>query len=982
MAPKEGDTVFRLLLLLIITGFLLDPTVCILQYGKEELLHVLTTRHCVFDTSTPLHKDILLANGDPSSRRHYDRPTSTRKRGKRSGTLVKFRRRSTRPPLPAILLSNVQSINNKTDEFLHVMTNKREYSETSVVCLTETWLVPDTPDSAFVSPGFTAFRADRCPVKSGKQAGGGICFLINNRWCTDSKLVSQSCSSQLETIVINCRPFYSPREFHSVVLVGVYIDPSAPQKDILPQLHDVITQTENSFPNSSVIVSGDFNHISLKRIHPNYYQNIDIPTHDSGKTLDHCYTTVKNAYKAVARPRLGISDHKMLLLLPTYKSKLKQQKPETRTVKKWTPEAEEMLQDCFEDTNWNVFKDACEDLDEYTDTVTSYIKFCYDNCIPSKEIKVKGFDKPWFNGNTRNMLHAKLKAAESNDKGVEKKAKYDYERSIRIAKEEFGKKVEKQFESNETRSAWVGIQTITGYKPKSATSDCDPALPDQLNDFYGRFDRDNKDPPPTIDRSDLDAPPPFTVKECDVKKAFLKQNVHKAAGPDGVPPILLKSCAHQLAPVFTDVFNSSLEQRKVPVCFKTSCIVPVPKKATISRLNDYRPVALTSVIMKVLERFVLDYLRTVTSSLSDPHQFAYQSNRSVDDAVALGIHYMLQHLDTPKSYVRMLFVDYSSAFNTIIPGKLYDKLTNMQIDTSICHWVLDFLLDRPQWVRMGKLTSGSITLNTGAPQGCVLSPLLFTLFTNDCVSKNDSIKMIKFSDDTTLEGLISDDDESFYRKEVEDLVRWCDANNLELNVSKTKEIVIDFRKNKHPVTPLTINGENVEQVKSFKFLGTTISEDLKWECHVTGSIKKANQRIFFLRQLKKFRVNQNILLNFYRATIESILAFSITVWFSGLSVADKKHINRVMKNAGRIIGQTVPSLDEIFHSRTIKKCVNIISDNSHPSSKIFQVLPSCTRLRSVPCRTKRCADSFYPAAVRLLNGEKGLVYEIVMKNME
>ena len=389
--------------------------------------------------------------------------------------------------------------------------------------------------------------------------------------------------------------------------------------------------------------------------------------------------------------------------------------------------------------------------------------------------------------------------------------------------------------------------------------------------------------------------------------------------------------------------------------------------------------ALTSVIMKVLERFVLDYLRTVTSHLSDPHQFAYQSNRSVDDAVALGIHYMLQHLDTPKSYVRMLFVDYSSAFNTIIPGKLYDKLLNMKIDISICQWVLDFLLQRPQSVRIGKLTSRSITLNTGAPQGCVLSPLLFTLFTNDCVSKNDSIKMIKFSDDTTLEGLISDDDESFYRKEVEDLVRWCNANNLELNVSKTKEIVIDFRKNRHPVTPLTINGEHVEQVRSFKFLGTTISEDLKWECHVTGSVKKANQRIFFLRQLRKFRVNQSILLNFYRATIESILAFSITVWYSGLSEADKKHINRVMKNAGKIIGQIVPTLDEIFRSRTIKKCVNIMSDNSHPSSRIFQVLPSCSRLRSVPCKTKRCADSFYPAAIRLLNGERGLVCEIVKK---
>ena len=464
-----------------------------------------------------------------------------------------------------------------------------------------------------------------------------------------------------------------------------------------------------------------------------------------------------------------------------------------------------------------------------------------------------------------------------------------------------------------------------------------------------------------------------------MKKAFQRQNIRKAAGPDGVPPVVLKECSNQLATVFTEVFNCSLEQRKVPICFKTSCIVPVPKKSNITRLNDYRPVALTSVIMKVLEKFVLNYLRSVTKSISDPHQFAYRSNRSVDDAVALGVHHMLQHLETPRSYVRMLFVDYSSAFNTIIPGKLYEKLLKMNIDMSICQWVLDFLLNRPQCVRIGKMFSGSLTLNTGAPQGCVLSPLLFTLFTNDCVSIHDSVIMIKFSDDTTLEGLINNGDENEYREAVDHLVDWCNANNLELNVSKTKEIIIDFRRNKTPVTPLSINGELVEQVENFKFLGTTISHDLKWDKHVEGSIKKANQRIFFLRQLKKFDVSQRILINFYRSTIESILAFSITVWYSGLTEGDKKLVHKVMRNAAKIIGQEIPSLEEIFISRSVKRCMNIILDSSHPSEKLFCLLPSGSRLRSVSCRSERFRNSFYPSAIRLLNSQPTLVKEIRRK---
>ncbi len=263
-----------------------------------------------------------------------------------------------------------------------------------------------------------------------------------------------------------------------------------------------------------------------------------------------------------------------------------------------------------------------------------------------------------------------------------------------------------------------------------------------------------------------------------------------------------RSCADQLAPVFTALFNKSLEQCHVPRCFKTSTIVPVPKKPSIASLNDYRPVALTSVVMKVFERLVLRSLKAATDHQLDPHQFAYRANRSVDDAVALALHHILQHLESSGTYARVLFVDFSSAFNTIIPRKLFNKLIHMGVERSLCVWILDFLQDRPQSVRIGKQTSKEITLNVGAPQGCVLSPLLFSLFTNDSVSSEPSVVMIKFSDDTTLEGLIHNSDESAYRGEVERLAGWCSENDLELNVSKTKEMVFDFRKKKTPLVPL------------------------------------------------------------------------------------------------------------------------------------------------------------------------------------
>ncbi len=148
----------------------------------------------------------------------------------------------------------------------------------------------------------------------------------------------------------------------------------------------------------------------------------------------------------------------------------------------------------------------------------------------------------------------------------------------------------------------------------------------------------------------------------------------------------------------------------------------------------------------------------------------------------------------PGTYVRILFVDFSSAFNTIILDTLQNKLTQLSVPTSVCQWITSFLTDRQHLVRLGKCSSSSRTISTGAPQGCVLSPLLFSLYTNDCTSKDSFIILLKLADNTTLIGLIQDGDESAYRQEVKELAVWCSLNNLELNMLKTVEMIVDFRR--------------------------------------------------------------------------------------------------------------------------------------------------------------------------------------------
>ncbi len=133
--------------------------------------------------------------------------------------------------------------------------------------------------------------------------------------------------------------------------------------------------------------------------------------------------------------------------------------------------------------------------------------------------------------------------------------------------------------------------------------------------------------------------------------------------------------------------------------------MPIPKKNKITCLNDWRPVALTPIFSKCFEKLVRDYICSVLPASLDPLQFAYRSNRSTDDAIAFTLHTALSHLENKNTYVRMLFVDYSSAFNTIVPATLVAKLQTLGLNRSLCSWILDFLTGRSQVVRMGNNTS-------------------------------------------------------------------------------------------------------------------------------------------------------------------------------------------------------------------------------------------------------------------------------------
>ena len=485
-----------------------------------------------------------------------------------------------------------------------------------------------------------------------------------------------------------------------------------------------------------------------------------------------------------------------------FKQRIKREKPKTKTVRVYNKDAIETLNACYDSTNWEVFLESSESLDEATEVISDYVNFCVDLVVPSKEVKIYPNSKPWESKELKDLIHERQSALKEDRDDEVKEVQKKIDSCIKKGKKKYKEKLETNLNKGKSKESWENMATITGYKKKGSeirTND-DQKFANDLNEFYTRFDKHDYSAEQKIEISKaqdkLDEP--INVKEDEVRTLFKRLNVKSAAGPDKIEGKILKLCSDSLATVFTSLIQWSFNENYVPRLWKTSAIVPIPKKKSPVQLNDYRPVALTPIPMKCAERIALKHLKSQTAPHQDSLQFAYSAGRSTDDAILTMLHHLVTHLDKPNTYARVLFIDFSSAFNTIQPHLLMQKLAMMEVSPSLILWIHSFMTGRPQYVRLNASGTVSDTLetNTGAPQGCVLSPALFTSYTSDSRSeKPDTNVQIKFADDTSLSGLISTDEgEASYREQVDSLVNWCDNNHLDLNIKKTEEMIIDFRK--------------------------------------------------------------------------------------------------------------------------------------------------------------------------------------------
>ena len=255
---------------------------------------------------------------------------------------------------------------------------------------------------------------------------------------------------------------------------------------------------------------------------------------------------------------------------------------------------------------------------------------------------------------------------------------------------------------------------------------------------------------------------------------------NSAAGPDCIPSSLLVNCATELAPVLLLIFSHSLSHGVIPKSWKRAAIVPIYKSGDKTVPSNYRPISLTSVICKVLERIIrkqvfsfLDQKGCLNST-----QHGFRPGRSCLSAL-LDVFDNIMHMLDSDSSVDMVYLDFSKAFDTVDHGILLHKLRALGITGDIGIWLFHFLTDRSHFVRLPGGISEDHPVLSGVSQGTVLGPLLFLIMISDIDKDVSASKLVSFADDTRLYSGVGDvADCDKLKLDLNAVYGWASSNNL------------------------------------------------------------------------------------------------------------------------------------------------------------------------------------------------------------
>ena len=798
--------------------------------------------------------------------------------------------------------------------------------------LSETWL-QSHKDAELNIEGYTLFRCDspRQKKKFGRLAGGVAMFIHDDLACSFEVIHSHA----KEPVQLIC--LYSKHE--NLALITIYRQPddkthghSSTPHDFMEPLNMVKLKLAEIHPTPDIIMGGDFNlpHVKWPEGSPNqgatHYekrmintlnefsndlcltQMISSPTHKDGNILD--LVLVNNTslvhHCSIIPVLRSTSHHNLIQVSTVYKSS-------------YDPESLERPKLCSfnalnffnQDIDWSAINKKLNNIDwkrELTNkSENDSLQFFYTTClkiceehVPAKSKAERAKMSRTFRyrrslTRKRRRINKRLSRTTSpyqkcklNDKllQIEKELQKSYRNSAIYIEN-------KAVEAIKTNSKFFYSYAKKKSKVKSKIGPLlnnanklvgnSKEMAEILSQQYTKVFSTPIDPSTIVDNNPTLTPASISdiiFSESDIESAIDELRIASAPGPDGFPAALLKNCKHILAVPLTIFWRKCLDTGHIPKSLKQSVIVPQHKGDSRAVPANYRPIALTSHIIKIFEKILRHHIvnHMDANNLFNPNQHGFRTGRSC-------LSQLLEHVDTlinilqDESNADVVYLDFAKAFDKVDFAIVLNKINKLGINGKLHEWIKAFLTDRYQSVVVNGIKSDPQPMISGVPQGSVLGPLIFLILIGDI--DKDIVKAIvkSFADDTRATNPIkSIEDTILLQEDLDRIYSWSDEANMQLNDIKFE--LLRYGDNdviKTSTSYKTPSGELIAEKSEVKDLGVIMSNDCLFDKQINSVIEKGKNTMSWILRTFMTRLITPML-TLYKSLLMPIIEYCSALW--------------------------------------------------------------------------------------------------------
>lgn len=812
-----------------------------------------------------------------------------------------------------------------------------------VLCLTEHWLDHNTKsalNSIYRYKPITNF------VRSSKKRGGS-CVLVNSQYKATPRADINSFS--VESVFECCGA--NVQLMNVTVVICIYRAPSKLKPDcdlFFKQLQKLLIYVCKKNPKFHIILCGDFNIDILESnllsqqfltIIDSFHLHINIftPTRTtsvSQSCIDNIITSFNPTMSCSQIVNIDITDHDAQLLCTPliYNKKLmkKQNVPKAK-IRIYSDNNIKNLKNKLASETWTNIYDSNIDVNKAYNNFLATFLYYFNNYIPLVTCK-SGFSqhsKGWVtdgirvSSNNKRYLHFLAKSSKDPAfLNYVRKYKLIFKRCIQEAKRAYNNKLIRE-SKNRTKAAWKIVKADSQQKTEPTLINTINFESIQTNDSQEISTLFNKFFNTTSERLLTEIDRELAVKFLsrtstpakkfhsinytstrEVKNIIKNLKASKSAGWDGIPTHILKKCSNELIRPLCFLINKSIDENLFPEALKYSIISPIFKKGNPTHMENYRPISLLPAFSKIFEKVVakrlLHYFEE--NNVFFENQFGFRRGRNTTMAINEFVESIMKAVDGSQ-YTVGVFCDLSKAFDCVNHELLISKLRHCGVEDGALKWVVSYLTNQKQSVKINKTTQSEYSVITaGIRQGSVLGPLMYLVYSNDLSQTVDSSTLITYVDDTTSICQSSSEAEliNILTTNISNMTKWFNSNGLQLNKDKTYAINFhsNYSKGKHS-DDLYIQSI-VNTSHNGNFLGLKVDPCLKWNIHIDHLSKVLSKSHFVILSLSK-SLDIKTLKMVYYAYVYSNLTYGVIFWGNSHSSHKifkiQKRIIRIMTNS-------------------------------------------------------------------------------------